>query len=453
MAKGRSAKRKVPSHEKEKDGSTKVSASGTEPALVADGEEVRDEIWDIVHVIGKDETICCRTEECEEAAVATWAMNLDPDDKWPLCEPCQDREFGGWPEGLGPSSKANANEAPPANGTLEVATNEEILPEDPTRTTTTDIDDKVSTIKQQGALKEQVDKIQESGNSEMAPSEVSTNNCEAVDSSITDKRHTTTDMQVEHYVSQHMTGSVNKVEPKETPTDASDPVDESNDDEEEMWELKTILPHSQVTKDCPIKCSNDDCRLVACCVWVSNLSTNKWYSCIDCQENDFGGWPPEEELPVQALAGDHMRSLVAKCSKQKSPAMPALAQLLSPAKQIDSRLATNTVTPSPNSVNSGTGQQAMSKGSKSTILPTPSHSVQASAGALKKHREWQLAAEKVGGPNARIVVKKAEAKPLIFDLLYDAFRPMNITQIHNVSPDRPSFECAWLSSPLIFFIQ
>jgi hypothetical protein len=46
-----------------------------------------------------------------------------------------------------------------------------------------------------------------------------------------------------------------------------------------------------------------------------------------------------------------------------------------------------------------------------------------------------LAAEKAGGPDARIVVKKADAKPLIFDVLYNAFRPMNITHIYNVSSD------------------
>jgi hypothetical protein len=428
MTKRRSAKRKAPSDDKAKDGSTKVSASDAEPALVADRDEVSDEIWDIMHVIGKDETVCCRTEECEEAAVAIWGTNLDPDDKWPLCESCQDKEFGGWPEGLDPSAKASANVAPSADGTLKVATNEEVLPEDLTRTTTTDIDDKVFTKKHQQVPNEQADKIQERCNAETAPSEANTNDREAIDSPFTDKRDTTTDMQVEHCVSQDTTGSVDDVEAKETQTDSSDPVDESSDGEEEMWDLKKILPHSQITKECPIKCSTEDCRLAACCVWVSNLSPlSKWYSCIDCQENDFGGWPPEKDLPVQALECDHIRSLVAKCSKQKSPAMPALAKSLS--------LATNTVTPPPNSVQSGTGQQAISKGSKSTIAPTPSRPVQASAGALKKHREWQLAAEKVGGPNARIVVKKAEAKPLIFDLLYDAFRPMNITQIHNVSSD------------------
>jgi hypothetical protein len=52
--------------------------------------------------------------------------------------------------------------------------------------------------------------------------------------------------------------------------------------------------------------------------------------------------------------------------------------------------------------------------------------------ALEAHRKWQEAAEAMGGPGARIVVKKSEAKKRIYDTLYDAFRPMNITQIHQV---------------------
>lgn len=48
------------------------------------------------------------------------------------------------------------------------------------------------------------------------------------------------------------------------------------------------------------------------------------------------------------------------------------------------------------------------------------------------HRQWQQQAEAVGGASARIVVQKVKAKTLIFDLMHDAFLPMNITQIHKV---------------------
>jgi hypothetical protein len=56
----------------------------------------------------------------------------------------------------------------------------------------------------------------------------------------------------------------------------------------------------------------------------------------------------------------------------------------------------------------------------------------ASKAALAMHRQWQQQAEAVGGPSARIVVQKVKAKKLIFDLMHDAFLPMNITQIHKV---------------------
>jgi len=55
-----------------------------------------------------------------------------------------------------------------------------------------------------------------------------------------------------------------------------------------------------------------------------------------------------------------------------------------------------------------------------------------SKAALDMHKKWQEQANSMGGPNARIVVEKRKAKKLIFDMLHDAFAPMNITQIHKV---------------------
>jgi len=53
--------------------------------------------------------------------------------------------------------------------------------------------------------------------------------------------------------------------------------------------------------------------------------------------------------------------------------------------------------------------------------------------ALAMHQKWQKQAEELGGKGVRIVVKKSEAKKLIFDVLHEAFRPMNITQLHKVT--------------------
>jgi len=49
--------------------------------------------------------------------------------------------------------------------------------------------------------------------------------------------------------------------------------------------------------------------------------------------------------------------------------------------------------------------------------------------ALAMHRKWQIVAESLGGKDARIVVSKPDAKKLIFELLSEAFRPMNISDL------------------------
>ena len=84
---------------------------------------------------------------------------------------------------------------------------------------------------------------------------------------------------------------------------------------------------------------------------------------------------------------------------------------------------TNTITP----------LQQASKGSK--VTPTPAEQdtkkkAKNNAIMMKKHQEWQEAANKAGG--GRIVVSKDQAKPLIFQMLYDKMKPMNITQIYTV---------------------
>ena len=52
-----------------------------------------------------------------------------------------------------------------------------------------------------------------------------------------------------------------------------------------------------------------------------------------------------------------------------------------------------------------------------------------SAQTLAMHKKWQDAATDMGGD--KIVINKAEAKKVIFDMLHDVFCPMNITQIHS----------------------
>ena len=62
-----------------------------------------DEVWDIVRVFEDPNDACeCRTEECKSKAVVAWAATSDPTEEWPLCEECQEKDFGGWPENITP---------------------------------------------------------------------------------------------------------------------------------------------------------------------------------------------------------------------------------------------------------------------------------------------------------------------------------------------------------------
>jgi len=62
--------------------------------------EEQEECWDLIQVIAPPQDrgrIDCRTEGCQGNAVAVWQSSLDPrgHDRWPLCEQCQENNFGG----------------------------------------------------------------------------------------------------------------------------------------------------------------------------------------------------------------------------------------------------------------------------------------------------------------------------------------------------------------------
>ena len=52
-----------------------------------------------------------------------------------------------------------------------------------------------------------------------------------------------------------------------------------------------------------------------------------------------------------------------------------------------------------------------------------------SKNAILSHRKWQAEAEKQGGPNAKIVVNKPEAKRIILEMLHDELTPMDINEM------------------------
>jgi hypothetical protein len=58
-------------------------------------------------------------------------------------------------------------------------------------------------------------------------------------------------------------------------------VDSSDD---EAWDLFKIMSSSEVTCDCPIKCSTENCPRPAAVGYISKAKpSEKWYACLDCQ--------------------------------------------------------------------------------------------------------------------------------------------------------------------------
>lgn len=158
------------------------------------------------------------------------------------------------------------------------------------------------------------------------------------------------------------------------------------------------------------------------------------------------------------MSEDNRKVIAEKCSHQEDPEMPNLPTSLPLLATLGEKGDTfAAITPPPghdqsiaeNQSGVVIGMARAKKGSKKGVTPSPmppngtssktaskapSEVVRApSKEALAIHRKWQAEAEKQGGPDVRIVVSKPVAKKLIFDMLHDIFRPMNITEIYQVS--------------------
>ena len=352
---------------------TPTSDEEVTPTSDKDDEEA-SEVWDIIRVIPTaEEKIKCRYENCTEQAVATWASDKNPEDKWPLCEKCQLEDFGGWPTDVEPIEQSDD---------ITVAVESTIVRSDDAPT----IDVPVTPIP-------------------MAKNEKTTT------STTTSMVNVSTDsMDMDHPENE-----------KQVDVSPSSPVPEPsvNNDErepeasEEKYELSRIISLEKILGN-PIKCNDENCNLPACSIWTSTTDPKKWYYCIDCQERDFDGWPPSNELPCDYLEPEHLKAIATKCSKKKKPVMPTFVS--------------HCVTPLPNSPrppNAVTATSQVVGGQKKTSVPKVSRA------ALARHEMWQADAKKLGVN--RIIVKKNEAQKVVFDTLHDAFCPMNFNNIYTVS--------------------
>jgi hypothetical protein len=55
-----------------------------------------------------------------------------------------------------------------------------------------------------------------------------------------------------------------------------------------------------------------------------------------------------------------------------------------------------------------------------------------SKSSVSIRKKWQEEAVKKGDKDAKIIISQSQAFPVIFDLLRDEFRPLNITSIYEV---------------------
>jgi hypothetical protein len=419
-------------------------------------EEAKEEVWDLVRVLNDEKKEVCRTEGCRCMAVALWASSIDPTNTWASCETCQLKDFGGWPHGMEPSvAKEKRATSSPTTTIPETSTTEEtqeqqekatphnknVAAATATTATTTTNENDISTVPTPTVSNES---SSSSNNNDDDKKEIGEADTDTVTATITSSSNTT----------------LTKEQSVPTPPTSETPEagQQQQQQQQEVWDLKKILPFQKLNKQATIKCSTEECRLPACSVWISNLApTTKWYSCLDCQERDFGGWPPLGEMPLASMEPQHLQIIASKCSNQKEPVMPVIpttstsnsvtSPLLTNKKHSEgntsftsatSKNSTNFVTPPPNSLTKATTITTTKQDKdKNKITPATasgtSKSVtnkQPNPKALAIHKKWQEAATRIGGKDARIVVSKPAAKKLIFDLMIDAFKPMNITDIY-----------------------
>mmetsp|Transcript_12862 Transcript_12862/g.19525 ORF Transcript_12862/g.19525 Transcript_12862/m.19525 type:complete len:634 (+) Transcript_12862:355-2256(+) len=333
------------------------------------GSEKEGEVWDIEKAYKKkDRTIRCMGKDgkCNQMAVAQW--RCEGKEPWETCEDCQEDDFDGWPQGFEHDEDKDEDNHEETN--------------------------------QEGTA----DTIEEEEEKEEQAGSDANNSADKNDD------------------------------------DGDD--DEEEEEDDEQWAVEHVYTIAEIDCPEPVICQSEECKLVACARWKSDTN-ERWDTCLDCQEKDYGGWPDDQEFVLQALED---KELVAnqgrKCSKKSiKKGHSKVPNLTKKQGSGSSEVAAVTPPPSAKTDVPDAKQEEISNSDKrksseaALVSPQPvamkkKALPQPTASALAMHRKWQEAAEAAGGKDARIVVSKAAAKKLIYDLLYDTFGVMNITGIY-----------------------
>ena len=293
------------------------------------------------------------------------------------------------------------------------------------------------------------------------------------------------------------TGAGTSITQSQSPQEKEENEEENDEEEEEeQWDIRHIFTIPELQSSTPTKCmtARPKCPLLACTTYFSSLdkeNKNPWHSCIDCQEQDFGGWPDsKDELPLKYMTKEH-RSIISEfCTGQYTPAMPGIpvnekgdmdgddevdgdgegdgegegdgdekenvrsetngesemkpSDINADAKSKTKQAAISSKTPPPTSlVSSKSKSKSKSKtaaitpspvppSSKSKIAALASASAKSTAKSSAVVEKWKQESLRLGGLG-KIVLNKVEAKKLVFEKCQDSFAPMNITQLFTVS--------------------
>jgi len=380
-------------------------------------EEELEEQWDLAHILTIEEILSnggqrCMSKRCPLLACCKYVSNLDPANVWYCCVDCQEKDYGGWPDSHDLPIQSLSLEH---RATIVEKCSGRYEPDMPKLPTSLDHSSEERTQSTPNVLETEAD--------------TDTLQChqQPLESDIPLQRRQTSTRASPI----PMTADVMELSHDATKNDLEGTTSE---EAEEKWDLTHIFSVEEINAAAAQRCMNRRCPLLACCKYVSSLDpSNVWFCCVDCQEKDYGGWPESHELPIECMSEEHCAVIIEKCSGRYSPDMPNFSFFSGDASDKLDQDAPHTITPLPNKVSKSldkkSADQLDHKLKKSAITQSPVP-VGPSKQALAIHQKWYETAKSLGGD--KLIVNKECAKKVIFDLLHNAFRPMNITDTFNV---------------------
>lgn len=104
-----------------------------------------------------------------------------------------------------------------------------------------------------------------------------------------------------------------------------DELQTGEDQPEEQWDCIAIFTKEAILQRKPTRCKMEGCNVTACVSYSCVQDpTNIFHYCVDCQRQDFGGWPETlEEFPIKYITEDHRKVIEKECSKDGSHELPA----------------------------------------------------------------------------------------------------------------------------------